>query len=57
VARFDPPYTMAKELEARLKGVDSLPVLQRLVIEAARAQALEEFLGLLDRMKIEAPAE
>mgnify|MGYP007109721569 CR=1 FL=1 len=48
---------MAKELEARLKGVDSLPVLQRLVIEAARAQALEEFLGLLDRMKIEAPAE
>lgn len=55
VTRFDPPYSVARELETRLKTVDSLPVLQRLVVEASQAESLETFLALLERMEVGAP--
>jgi len=55
VTRFDPPYAVTRELEIRLRTVDSLPVLQRLVVEASQTESLEVFLNLLERMEIEAP--
>jgi len=56
VARFAPPYPVAKELELRLRAVDSLPILQRLVVEAVQAENLESFQALLDEMDIPVPS-
>ncbi|MFQ6056207.1 MAG: hypothetical protein ACE5J3_09545 [Methanosarcinales archaeon] len=44
IARFDLTYNTGKKLEESIKPINSIPSLQKLVIDAALSKSLDEFL-------------
>ncbi|MFQ6119672.1 MAG: hypothetical protein ACE5KE_07280 [Methanosarcinales archaeon] len=52
LARFEVPLKSGKKLEETIKAINSIPILQKLVIDAAKAQSFEDFLKVLDKLEL-----
>ena len=52
LARFEVPYKTEKQLEENIKAINSIHVLQKLHIDAVKAQSFEDFLKVLDKLEL-----
>jgi len=52
LARFEVPYKSEKQLEDTIKAIKSIPVLQKLIIDAVKTQSFEDFLKILDKLEL-----
>ncbi|MFQ6073404.1 MAG: hypothetical protein ACE5KT_12005, partial [Methanosarcinales archaeon] len=52
LARFDVPLKSGKQLEEKIKAINSIPILQKLHIDAVKAQSFEDFLKVLDKLEL-----
>jgi len=52
ISRFEVPYKTEKQLEEKIKSIKSIPVLQKLHIDAVKAQSFEDFLKLLEKLEV-----
>jgi len=54
LTRFELSHHAVQQFEVRIEQIESLTVLQKLVIEATRVETSEEFAQVLDRLNVEA---
>jgi len=52
LARFEVPLKSGKQLEEKIKAINSTPILQKLIIDAAKAQSFEDFLKILEKLEV-----